>query len=143
MKTKDGKQPRNIDLRREVLIALSVKARAYRDKQMKTADSAEAAMMWAGMRINDIVAMWYREQSGATIFKTFKQWHEEGLFVKKGEKAFVLWGRKRKSVEKHEQKPEGVEGDPQGHEYEFFPIVYLFSDLQVQPSRAHEPAESE
>ena len=123
-----GKNPRPIDLRRDNLIKLSVKAKMYRKEKADEAQTVEEAMMWASMRINDIIALWYREQTGAKEFKTFQQWHNEGYFVKRGEKAFVLWGRKREV--KDVGKKEAAESE--NIDYEFFPIAYLFSDKQIQ-----------
>ncbi len=55
--------------------------------------------------------------------KTFNQWINEGFHVKKGEKALLLWA-KPLHVQKNEPKPEDGPA--------FFPVVYLFSNLQVE-----------
>lgn len=130
MKTKQTKQ---IDIRRAALIQLSVKARAYREEQLQMAQSADDFLLWSQTRINDIIADWYRNESGAKEFRTFKQWKEEGYIIKKGSKAYILWSRKRKAT-KAGEAPEG--NDPNTEEYEFFPIAYLFSDLQVEKGEA-------
>lgn len=57
-------------------------------------------------------------------FKTFWQWKEEGATVRKGEKAFLIWGQPRKG----EQVPEGT-NEPE--EYKYWPICYLFANTQV------------
>lgn len=59
-------------------------------------------------------------------FNTFRQWEEKGFKVKKGEKAFLAWGRKRK-VEQDKNPEEDSKA------YKFFPICYLFSEFQVEP----------
>lgn len=127
METKSKKQ---IDIRRQVLIQMSVKARGYRQEQINKANTEKELLYWSSVRINDIIAQWYREESGATTFKTFKQWKEEGFSIKKGSKAFILWAKKRKATKQDEQSQKGHE--PSLDEYEFFPIAYLFSDLQVE-----------
>lgn len=55
-------------------------------------------------------------------FKTFEQWERLGMRVKRGEKALYLWGSQTTKTINEE-----------GHEKEikFFPLVALFSDLQV------------
>lgn len=127
METKSKKQ---IDIRRQALIQMSVKARGYRDEQLKKADTEKDLLYWSSVRINDIIAQWYRNESGATTFKTFKQWKKEGYSIKKGSKAFILWAKKKKATKQEEQPQQGT--DPTIEDYEFFPIAYLFSDLQVE-----------
>jgi hypothetical protein len=64
-------------------------------------------------------------------FKSFRQWRKEGFMVKAGEKPFLLWG-KPKDIELLEES----EIAPK-----FFPLVYLFSNAQVEPmtSETEEP----
>lgn len=128
MKTKSNKQ---IDLRRAVLIELSIKAREYREEQLRTAITEQQLLYWSSVRINDIIAEWYRKESGAKEFKTFAQWKSYGYNIKKGSKAFILWSKK-KNVTKTGEANE-INTDPtEETAYEFFPIAYLFSDLQVE-----------
>lgn len=72
-------------------------------------------------------------------FKTFWQWKEEGATVRKGEKAFLIWGQPRKGS----QVPEGT-SEPE--EYKYWPVCYLFANTQVykpearpEPETKHEP----
>jgi homospermidine synthase len=65
------------------------------------------------------------------FFKTFNQWKAEGFFVKKGETAFVVWGRPTEEQEPEESK----ETNPE-HEGKFFPLAFLFSNAQVQEKGA-------
>ena len=55
------------------------------------------------------------------IFKSFDQWKIEGFKVKKGEKAFCVWGA---PVAKNENEEES-----------FFPFKFLFSNAQVEASK--------
>lgn len=50
-----------------------------------------------------------------------------GKVVKKGEKALLLWGEPRNGGK--QEKEEGKDDD----EYKFFPLAYVFSQLQVEP----------
>ena len=54
--------------------------------------------------------------------KTFEQWERVGMHVKKGAKALYLWGR---------QTAKTITEDGEEKEIKFFPMVALFSDLQV------------
>ncbi len=57
-------------------------------------------------------------------FNTFKQWKGKGFSVKKGEKAFLVWGKPR-------QVPV-TEPDDEEDEFKFWPLCYLFSEQQVE-----------
>ncbi|WP_231424021.1 ArdC-like ssDNA-binding domain-containing protein [Pedobacter sp. Leaf250] len=60
-------------------------------------------------------------------FKTFKQWKADGFFVKKGMKAFLIWGRPKRDQVEQEQV-----GEPLEDQSKFFPIAFLFSNAQVE-----------
>lgn len=77
--------------------------------------------------INEGLIMIYSED-GNTEFKTFHQWKDEGKNIKKGSKAFLVWG-----------SPKNIpHPDPEADddEMEYFPICYLFSNKQVSERRA-------
>jgi|SRR5690554_108627 len=57
-----------------------------------------------------------------TEFKSFMQWKREGKQVRKGEKAYLLWGKPKKALAK---------GAEEGEEFKFFPLAYAFSSCQV------------
>jgi len=56
-------------------------------------------------------------------FKTYRAWLEEGQQVKKGSKAFPVWGRKRKVA---------VKDGGEESQYKFFPTANLFHESQVE-----------
>lgn len=118
----------NIEQRRSELIVLSQKAREYREIQLNNANNEEDFIRWSTTTINDIIADSYRNRTGATVFKTLKQWNQLGYRVNKGEKAFTLWGRKKEVKEKKENKQDS----DNEVDYEFYPIAFLFSDQQVK-----------
>jgi antirestriction protein ArdC len=62
--------------------------------------------------------------NGNKVFKTYEQWKQEGKQVKKGEKAYLVWG-KPKGAKEEEESPADEEKET------FFPICFLFSNLQV------------
>jgi len=71
-------------------------------------------------------------KSGHTDLKTIHQWNDLNMSVKKGEKALLLWGTPKKSEKKEEPKsPENEE-----KEMEFYPLCFVFSQKQVQPTAA-------
>lgn len=74
--------------------------------------------------VNEGLAELYK-QEGHTELKKFWDWKKEGKTIRKGEKALLLWGQPR-NAKKKEQPPEG-----ESDEFEFFPVCYVFSNLQV------------
>jgi len=64
-------------------------------------------------------------------FNTFHQWKAKGFSVKKGSKAFLVWGKPRKVAV---AEPEDGEDD----EFKFWPLCYLFSSKQVEATRVAE-----
>lgn len=78
-------------------------------------------------RVNEaIIEAFYKSQTpDITEFKTFGQWKQEGKTIKKGSKAYVVWGQPRKTPQ--------TESPEEPKEYQYWPICYLFSNLQVAP----------
>ena len=56
-------------------------------------------------------------------FKSFWSWKKEGKKIKKGSKAFPIWGKPRKAEKQNEES--------ENDSYKFFPVAYLFSNNQV------------
>lgn len=78
--------------------------------------------------VNDAILKSIYTDTANTEFKTLRQWNEEGFNVKKGSKAFVIWGKPKPF-----NKEEGAEKDAKSEEEEtFFPLAYLFSNAQVE-----------
>ena len=69
-----------------------------------------------------IVEIVYKPE-GHTTLKSFEQWKREGKRVRKGEKALIVWGSPKFS-ETSDNSGESAE--------KFFPLCYLFSNLQVE-----------
>lgn len=70
--------------------------------------------------INQALFCEFYRKDGHQIFKSMADWHKEGKAVIKDSKPFVIWSA-----------PETVtpqEGDP----FDYFPLRFLFSNLQVE-----------
>lgn len=65
-------------------------------------------------------------QSGHTQLKTLQQWNKDGRRVIKGSHALCLWGAP-KQIEKQQLEDHDGENDPA----DFYPICFVFSNLQV------------
>ena len=91
--------------------------------------------------INGLLRAMYAQQ-GHTELKTFDEWKQAGYIVRKGQKAILLWGKPRKAdrdkqaatgptAESTEAKGAAAAGKDE--QDEFFPVCYVFSNLQVHP----------
>ena len=68
------------------------------------------------------------QSDGHRELKSFYEWKKEGKKIKKGEHALCLWGKPKQKIEEQEQEEQNRTNDG----LEFFPICYVFSNLQVQ-----------
>lgn len=95
---------------------------------LKELSSSAAILVKTGAfdTINKALVAMYAEQ-GHTEIHSFKQWLAFGKVVKKGEKALLLWGE---PVNGNKQETEATTEDD---ENKFFPLAYVFSNLQVEP----------
>lgn len=74
--------------------------------------------------VNQALLEFYAEDlPEGTAFKSFNQWRKEGKRVRKGEKAFLLWGKPRQVAAKEAEENE---------DFKFFPLAYVFSSEQVE-----------
>lgn len=102
--------------KRQKLIQLSILARKIREDECLE-----------GSTLNDIIRVYFYTDTEHQIFNTFWGWKEEGYKVKKGEKAFLFWGSKRKNKQDSQTQSQDEES------YSFFPLCYLFSNAQIEP----------
>lgn len=70
-------------------------------------------------------------------FKTFWQWKDEGFTIKRGSKAFLIWGQPRRGSQV-------AEGSDEPEEYNYWPLCYLFANTQVyKPVREQQPEQKQ
>lgn len=84
------------------------------------------------MSINQILLdIIYQPKEGDKLtFDTFNGWRKKGKRVKKGEKAFLIWGRKREATKQEKEE--------ESNSFKFFPLAFVFSDKQVENYIVHE-----
>jgi len=102
--------PKRLELRK-----LSVRAKAMRELDPELGECT----------INEIIINRFYSKNGNSEFHSYRAWRELGHQVKRGEKAFVIWGRKRKA-----EKTEVKKGESE--EFKFYPLAFLFSNKQVE-----------
>lgn len=82
--------------------------------------------------INEGLANYYAEQ-GHTTLKSYRQWQADGFQVKKGAKALLMWGEPK---DRQKQEQEAHQHEAEAKKEQFFPLAYVFSNLQVEPKKA-------
>ena len=88
-----------------------------------------AKAMGVEMKPNELLRQHYA-QAGHTELKSFSEWKEAGYYVKKGEKAILLWAHPKPSRKAKEfAKSQGKSEDEAKND--FYPLAYLFSSKQV------------
>ena len=88
-----------------------------------------AKAMGVEMKPNELLREHYA-QAGHTELKSFSEWKDAGYYVKKGEKAILLWAHPKPSREAKElAKSQGKNEDEAKND--FYPLAYLFSSKQV------------
>jgi len=115
-----------IQQKREKLKDLSSRAKAIKEELLKKCENAEQIAQVEAMTVNQVIVNYIYKDEDHFNFDTFKGWIKNGYAVRKGEKAFLLWGRKKQEV----QNPNG---ETKTEELEFFPVTYVFSNSQVAP----------
>lgn len=82
-------------------------------------------------KVNDLLMMFAYNPYKTHTFNTFMGWKYEGYTVKKGAKAFLLWGQPINKTRTDKTTGEIIQGNDDDKEASFFPLAYLFRDDQV------------
>lgn len=82
--------------------------------------------------VNEAIITEFYMTDGNLQFNKFKQWLELGYKVKKGSKGFPVWAKPLKALKADEPKPSTPPEDGKEFNGEYFPVCFLFSNLQVE-----------
>lgn len=85
--------------------------------------------------INEGLANYYASL-GHTTLNSYNKWKEQGFQVKRDSKALLFWGEPKPIAKGVEIKTPHTPPKKDGKEDEgntFFPLAYVFSNLQVEP----------
>ena len=116
----------SIQEKREQLKAISIKAVELKENLLHECKNDKEIQQINALTVNEIIIENFYKNKNNQIFKTYRQWQEEGKQVKKGEKAFLVWGKPRNINPEDEQESEEDEKET------FYPVSYLFSNNQVR-----------
>ena len=120
--------------KREWLRAISADFQAQRDlMELTGADYIPT--------INEMLHAYYAKNNNVTELNTFDQWKEKGYQVRRGEKAFLFWGKPKsrqqaEPTEPDEEQGEQAESTTTAKQNDFYPLCYLFDISQCHKANA-------
>lgn len=118
----------NIQEKRKFLRELSAQAVQWREDALHRTENDQQCQALNDLKINQILLEQFYKNSMHTEFKSFKGWMKEGKTVRKGESAFLLWGKPKERKEDGTEQP--IMEDENGNM--FYPLSFIFSNAQVQ-----------
>ena len=127
------KEISNRQLQFNRLTRASEAARKIKEQLISEAPTQAAALFLEARPLNYFILNFVYKTNGITIFKKFNEWKHEGATVKKGEKAYPIWGQPIGKQKAEEAKSKGETYTPTEEEIERYPLCYVFSNLQVRP----------
>jgi hypothetical protein len=114
------------------LTKASEAARKIKEQLVKEAPTEAKALFLATRPLNYFILNFVYRTNGITDFKKFNEWKQEGATVKKGEKAYPIWGQPVGKQKEDEAKSKGENYTASEEENERYPLCYVFSNLQVR-----------
>lgn len=142
----ENKQPTNREIQFARLLEVTAEARAIKEQLIKTAKNETQAAFYDALTINHIILnmIYKKENPEISDFKKFREWKQEGATVRKGAKAFVIWGQPVAAQRREEAKQKGQPQPETDEEDETrFPMCYIFADTQVITKEEKEAAKQE
>jgi hypothetical protein len=136
--TTEKKELSNRQIQFDRLIKASQQARELKEQLMKAAPNAQAALTIECKPLNFYLLHYVYKTNGITDFKKFNEWKQQGATVKKGEKAFPIWGQPVGKQKEEEAQSKGENYTASQEENERFPMCYVFSNLQVRAAERKE-----
>ena len=119
----------SIQAKRERLKVISNQATEIRENMLHACKNDTEIHAVNALTVNQIIIEHIYKDAKNQEFKTFKGWLKDSKCVKKGESAFLIWGRP-KAVQEKEKNPQAQTDEDDS---KFFPISFIFSNAQVQP----------
>jgi len=133
--TQNGEEKKELSNRQQQFNRLtnaSEAARKIKEELINQAPSQEAALFLNNRPLNFFILNFIYKKEGITDFKKFNEWKQEGATVRKGEKAFPIWGQPIGKQKEDEAQSKGEEYTANELENRHYPICYVFSNLQVR-----------
>ena len=90
--------------------------------------------------INEALIDCIYRQEGHEEFNTLPQWNKKGFKIIKGSRAFLVWGSPKEMTIETQSEPGTEAPDNEDEKDNFWPLCYLFSNLQVEPAQERRAA---
>ena len=135
------KELSNRDIQFQRLTEVSAAAREIKEVLVQNAKSLEHALYLESLPLNHYILNYVYKEEKITEFKKFNEWKSEGATVKKGVKAYPIWGQPIGAQKREKAEQEGIEYIPTDDEERRFPMCYVFSNLQVSFKNQPQPVE--
>ena len=135
------KELSNRDMQFQKLLQVSAQAKTIKTKLVQNAKSNDQALFYAAQPLNYFILNYVYTSDEITDFKKFTEWKNEGATVKKGEKAFPIWGQPVAKQRQDEAEQKGEKYVSTDEERQRFPMCYVFSNLQVSFKNQPQPVE--
>jgi hypothetical protein len=113
------------------LVEASHTAREIKLRMINEAPTENAALYYTLQPINFYLLNYVYNAKGITGFKKFNEWKQAGAIVKKGSKAFPIWGQPIGAQKEEAAESKGENYTATDEENTRFPMCYVFSNLQV------------
>lgn len=142
----ESKQPTNRELQFARLLEVTATARAIKERLINEAKNETQAAFYDGLTINHIILnmIYKKENPEISDFKKFREWKQEGATVRKGAKAFVIWGQPVAAQRREEARQKGQpQPETEAEDETRFPMCYIFADTQVITKEEKEAAKQE
>lgn len=116
-----------IQEKRTYLKEISQQAAEIKEQLLHQAKNDAQIQAINELKVNDIIIKHIHSNEQHKEFNTFHGWKKEGKHVKKGETAFLIWGRPKAVQDKEAGKANDEE-----QEDTFYPVSFIFSNAQVR-----------
>ena len=130
--TAENKEISNRQLQFYRLTKASEAARKIKEQLVSEAPTEAAALFLASRPLNYFILNFVYKTNGITEFKKFGEWKQQGATVKRGEKAYPIWGQPIGKQKEDEAQSKGENYKASQEENERYPLCYVFSNLQVR-----------
>ncbi len=82
-------------------------------------------------KVNELLLKFAYNPENEYTFNSFAGWKREGFTIKKGSKAFVLWGQPISTNRTNQDETKTEPNEEEENKRTFFPLAYLFRSDQV------------
>jgi hypothetical protein len=116
------------------LVEISAQAKEIKEGLINNAEEQgnnSLALFYSLQPLNYFIINYIYKKDGNTEFKKFREWKQDGAIIKKGAKAFPIWGQPVGTQKEKSAAEKGEEYNATAEEKTRYPICYVFSNQQI------------